>query len=53
MGKVLAQKTARANRKEGDGIGASLPLLSPSFLLARAIFEPNPFLYKYPNISQT
>ena len=29
------------------------PNLSPSFLLAQAIFEPNLFLYKYPNISQT
>jgi hypothetical protein len=26
------------------------PTLSPSFLLAQAIFEPNLFLYKYPNI---
>jgi hypothetical protein len=26
------------------------PTLSPSFLLAQAIFEPNLFPYKYPNI---
>ena len=26
------------------------PTLSPSFRLAQAIFEPNLFLYKYPNI---
>ena len=26
------------------------PTLSPSFLLAQAIFQPNLFLYKYPNI---
>jgi len=29
------------------------PTLSPSFLLVKAIFEPNLFPYKYPNISQT
>jgi hypothetical protein len=28
------------------------PTLSPSFLLAQAIFEPNLFPYKFPNISQ-
>jgi hypothetical protein len=27
-----------------------VPTLSPSFLLAQAIFEPNLFPYKYPNI---
>jgi hypothetical protein len=30
-----------------------LPTLSPYFLLAQVIFEPNLFPYKYPNISQT
>ena len=29
------------------------PNPSPSFLWAQAIFEPNLFPYKYPNISQT
>jgi len=29
------------------------PTLSPSFLLAQAIFEPNLFLYKYSNILKT
>jgi hypothetical protein len=29
------------------------PTLSPSFLLAQAIFEPNPFPYEYLNISPT
>jgi len=29
------------------------PTLSPSFLLAQAIFKPNLFPYIYPNISQT
>jgi len=29
------------------------PLPSPSFLLAQTIFEPNLFLYKYPNILKT
>jgi NADH:ubiquinone oxidoreductase subunit H len=29
------------------------PTLSPSFLLAQAIFEPNLFPYEYPNISPT
>jgi len=32
------------------GRGGSAPTLSPYFLLAQAIFKPNIFPYKYPNI---
>jgi hypothetical protein len=61
-GKRFGLKIAWANRKEGDRVGAGCfppqpvsvlgptPTWSPSFLLAQAIFEPNLFPYKYPNI---
>jgi hypothetical protein len=34
-------------------VPAPTPTLSPSFLLAQAVFEPNLFPYEYHNISQT
>jgi hypothetical protein len=58
-GKRFGSKTALANRKEGDRLRAGTstetgcgpaPNLSPSFLLAKAVFEPNLFPYKYSNI---
>jgi hypothetical protein len=54
-GKMFGSKIARAIRKEGDSVGVGrytpqpvpvlwpAPTLSPSFLMAQAIFEPNLF----------
>ena len=36
----------------GGGGSGPTPTLSPSFILAQAIFEPNLYPYKYPNMSQ-
>jgi hypothetical protein len=44
-GKGLAQK-------QPEQIGRRV-ILSPSFLLAQAVFEPTFFPYQYPRISQT
>ena len=52
-GKRFGSKIAWANKKEGDrGSGGSgpIPTLSPCFLLAQAIFEPNLFPFNYSNI---
>ena len=45
-GKRFGSKTARNSRKDGDRVTT----LSPSFVLAQAIFKPNLFPYKYSNI---
>jgi hypothetical protein len=37
----------------GSGQTGPDPTLLPTFLMVQAIFEPNLFPYKYPNISQT
>jgi len=66
-GRRFGSKIARADRKEGNGVGVGpateqssttcsvtgpTPTPSPSFLLAQAIFKPNLLPFGYPNNSQ-